>query len=177
MAEPIGTPDQPLRVAIFGAGPAGRVVAPQRAGLPALTSTPSADIMSLLESRGLTKDFGGLRAVHEFDFSMTEGEIVGLIGPNGSGKTTVFNVVTGLYKPTAGRVEFGPEGRQILGLAPHAVTALGIARTFQNQRLFNQMSVLENLEMGAYTRTDARWVKPEMERVLTLLPRRGAPRS
>jgi branched-chain amino acid transport system ATP-binding protein len=109
--------------------------------------------MHLLESRGLTKDFGGLRAIHELDFSMSEGEIVGLIGPNGSGKTTVFNVMTGLYKPTAGRVEFGPQRKQILGLAPHAVTALGIARTFQNQRLFNQMTVLENVMVGRTCRT------------------------
>jgi ABC-type branched-subunit amino acid transport system ATPase component len=123
------------------------------AGLPDLTPTQGRDIMPLLESHGLTKDFGGLRAVHEFDFSMDEGEIVGLIGPNGSGKTTIFNVITGLYGATAGRVEFGPDHRQILGRSPHAITALGIARTFQNQRLFNQMTVLENVMVGRTCRT------------------------
>jgi len=109
--------------------------------------------MFVLESHGLTKDFGGLRAVHDFDFSAAEGEIIGLIGPNGSGKTTIFNVITGLYRATAGSVEFGPERREILGLRPHAVTALGIARTFQNQRLFNQMTVVENVMVGRTCRT------------------------
>jgi branched-chain amino acid transport system ATP-binding protein len=114
--------------------------------------------MALLETTELTKDFGGLRAVHDLTFRVEEGEIVGLIGPNGSGKTTVFNLVTGLYRATAGGIVFDPGGgrrHQLVGRPPHAVTALGIARTFQNQRLFNQMSVLENVLVGRHCRTHA----------------------
>jgi ABC-type branched-subunit amino acid transport system ATPase component len=112
----------------------------------------------LLETTGLTKDFGGLRAVHDLALHISQGEIVGLIGPNGSGKTTVFNLVTGLYRPTAGHVVFDPgdgTARELTGLPAHAITALGIARTFQNQRLFNQMTVLENVLVGMHCRTRA----------------------
>jgi ABC-type branched-subunit amino acid transport system ATPase component len=109
--------------------------------------------MALLEAIGLKKDFGGLQAVQGFDFAMEADEIVGLIGPNGSGKTTIFNLITGLYPASGGRVVFG--GRNLLGLPPHAITALGLARTFQNQRLFNQMSVLENVLVGRHCRTRA----------------------
>jgi ABC-type branched-subunit amino acid transport system ATPase component len=114
--------------------------------------------MPLLETSGLTKDFGGLRAVHDLALRVEEGEIVGLIGPNGSGKTTVFNVVTGLYRATAGQILFeaGGDGRrELAGLPAHAITALGLARTFQNQRLFNQMTVLENVLVGMHCRTRA----------------------
>jgi branched-chain amino acid transport system ATP-binding protein len=111
--------------------------------------------VALLETLGLTKDFGGLRAVHDLALRVEEGEIVGLIGPNGSGKTTVFNLVTGLYRPTGGRITFDGGRRELGGLAPHRITALGIARTFQNQRLFNQMTVLENVLVGMHCRTRA----------------------
>jgi len=111
--------------------------------------------MALLETAGLTKDFGGLRAVHDLALRVDQGEIVGLIGPNGSGKTTVFNLVTGLYRATGGRILFDDGRRELTGLAPHAITALGIARTFQNQRLFNHMSVLENVLVGMHCRTRA----------------------
>jgi branched-chain amino acid transport system ATP-binding protein len=113
--------------------------------------------MPLLETFGLTKDFGGLRAVHDLALRVEEGEIVGLIGPNGSGKTTVFNVVTGLYNATGGRIAFdtGAGPRELVGRPAHAITALGIARTFQNQRLFNQMTVLENVLVGMHCRTRA----------------------
>jgi ABC-type branched-subunit amino acid transport system ATPase component len=113
--------------------------------------------MPLLETSGLTKDFGGLRAVHDLALRVSEGEIVGLIGPNGSGKTTVFNLVTGLYRPSAGRIAFDPGGgvRELGGLRAHAITALGIARTFQNQRLFNHMTVRENVLVGMHCRTRA----------------------
>jgi branched-chain amino acid transport system ATP-binding protein len=114
--------------------------------------------MPLLETAGLTKDFGGLRAVHDLALCVEEGEIVGLIGPNGSGKTTVFNLVTGLYPATAGRATFDQGAgrpRELVGLPPHAITALGIARTFQNQRLFNHMTVLENVLVGMHCRTRA----------------------
>jgi ABC-type branched-subunit amino acid transport system ATPase component len=107
--------------------------------------------MPLLEVVGLRKDFGGLQAVQGLDLSVDEGEIVGLIGPNGSGKTTLFNVITGLLPASGGRVLFG--GRDLLGLAPHAITRLGLARTFQNQRLFNQMTLLENVLVGRHCRT------------------------
>ena len=109
--------------------------------------------MPLLETIALKKSFGGLEAVQGFDFSMTEGEIVGLIGPNGSGKTTIFNLITGMYPVSSGSVRFGE--RELLGLPPHAITQLGLARTFQNQRLFNQMSVLENVLVGRHCRTHA----------------------
>ena len=108
--------------------------------------------MALLEAAGLKKSFGGLEAVQGFDFTLNEGEIVSLIGPNGSGKTTIFNLITGLYPASAGRVLF--DGRhELLGLKPHAITALGLARTFQNQRLFNQMTVLENVLVGRHCRS------------------------
>ncbi len=108
--------------------------------------------MALLETEGLTKDFGGLRAVHDLALRVEEGEIVGLIGPNGSGKTTLFNLITGLYPATAGRIRFDHGRRELVGLAPHRITALGIARTFQNQRLFNHMTVLENVLVGLHCR-------------------------
>jgi ABC-type branched-subunit amino acid transport system ATPase component len=110
--------------------------------------------MALLEAVGLKKSFGGLQAVQGFDFAMAPGEIVGLIGPNGSGKTTIFNLITGLLPASGGRVAFG-DASDILGLPPHAITALGLARTFQNQRLFNQMTVLENVLVGRHCRTRA----------------------
>jgi branched-chain amino acid transport system ATP-binding protein len=109
--------------------------------------------MALLQTIALKKSFGGLEAVQGFDFSMVEGEIVGLIGPNGSGKTTIFNLITGMYPASSGSVRFG--GQELLGLAPYAITSLGLARTFQNQRLFNQMSVLENVLVGRHCRTRA----------------------
>ncbi|MBO8141163.1 MAG: ABC transporter ATP-binding protein [Firmicutes bacterium] len=106
--------------------------------------------MALLEVRGLTMQFGGLRAVDDVDFHLDEGEIVSLIGPNGAGKTTVFNVLTGMYRATAGTVTFC--GRPIDGLRAHEITALGLARTFQNIRLFGEMTVGDNVVVGAHTR-------------------------
>ena len=111
--------------------------------------------MSLLSTSALCMAFGGLRAVHELDFNVEAGEIVGLIGPNGSGKTTVFNVISGLYRASAGRILFDDGKVDLVGRAPHQITALGIARTFQNQRLFNQMTVLENVLVGMHCRTTA----------------------
>jgi len=109
--------------------------------------------MALLEVEGLTIQFGGLRALDAVDFHVDEGEIVGLIGPNGAGKTTVFNVLTGLYRPTAGTVRF--RGQRLETLRPHQITALGVARTFQNIRLFGEMKVWENVVVGAHTRLRA----------------------
>ncbi|MDI3280383.1 MAG: ABC transporter ATP-binding protein [Bacillota bacterium] len=102
--------------------------------------------MNLLEIKGLCKNFGGLQAVSNFDLTLAEGELHGLIGPNGAGKTTVFNLITGIYRPTAGSIFF--QGRELVGLRPHQITRLGIARTFQNIRLFGQMTVLDNIRLA-----------------------------
>ena len=110
----------------------------------------------LLEVSGLTMDFGGLRAVDDIGLDIFEGEIVALIGPNGAGKTTFFNCVTGIYEPTRGDVKIHPPGgntRRINGMKPNSITALGMARTFQNIRLFPAMTVLENVMIGRHCRT------------------------
>jgi branched-chain amino acid transport system ATP-binding protein len=107
----------------------------------------------LLELRGLTKSFGGLRVVDHLDLHVDEGEIVSLIGPNGAGKTTVFNLITGIYAPDSGEIVF--DGRDVAGLPPHAITKQGIARTFQTLRLFLNMSVRENVMAAAYGHTKA----------------------
>jgi neutral amino acid transport system ATP-binding protein len=100
----------------------------------------------MLRVEGLTKDFGGLRAVNKVAFEVSQGCIFGLIGPNGSGKTTVFNLITGFLRPSAGQVFF--KDQQITGLAPYQVTQRGVARTFQMVRVFRRMTVLENLMMA-----------------------------
>ncbi len=102
--------------------------------------------MPLLEISNLGIDFGGLRALSNFNFTLEQGELVGLIGPNGAGKTTVFNLVTGVYSPTRGDVQL--TGRSIAGEKPFKVNRLGIARTFQNIRLFGGLSVLDNVLIG-----------------------------
>jgi branched-chain amino acid transport system ATP-binding protein len=99
--------------------------------------------MPLLQIRDLTHFFGGLRAVYDYDLDLEQGELVGLIGPNGAGKTTIFNLVTGAYKPTEGEVQLN--GDDIVGLRPHQITAKGIARTFQTIRLWNELTVLDNI--------------------------------
>ncbi len=105
---------------------------------------------ALLKTHKLTKAFGGLTAVSELSVDIFAGEIVGLIGPNGAGKTTAFNLITGVYKPTSGSIEFG--GRSIAALKPHRITDYGIARTFQNIRLFKEMTVLENVLVARHFR-------------------------
>lgn len=110
----------------------------------------------LLEVNGLSMDFGGLRAIDNVNLEIHAGEIVALIGPNGAGKTTFFNCVTGIYPPTAGDVTVFPPGgkpRSINGLKPNRITSLGMARTFQNIRLFPVMTVLENVMIGRHCRT------------------------
>jgi len=111
----------------------------------------------LLEARGLSAAFGGLRALDGVDLRVFEGEIAALIGPNGAGKTTLFNCLTGLCRPSAGELHLvAADGRRRLdGLAPHKITALGIARTFQNIRLFPEMTALENVMVGRHARTRA----------------------
>jgi branched-chain amino acid transport system ATP-binding protein len=99
--------------------------------------------MALLEAKHVTLFFGGLRAVYNFDLTLEGGELIGLIGPNGAGKTTVFNMVSGFYRPTEGEIRF--QGKNLAGLRPHHITGLGLARTFQNIRLWNSLSVFDNL--------------------------------
>ncbi|MDA1116972.1 MAG: ABC transporter ATP-binding protein [Proteobacteria bacterium] len=108
---------------------------------------------ALLEARGVGKRFGGVQALASVSFSIRRGEIYGLIGPNGAGKTTLFNVLSGIYAPDAGSFEF--DGAMLKGLAPHQVAERGIARTFQNIRLFANISVLENVMIGRHMRTHA----------------------
>ncbi|WP_078887716.1 ABC transporter ATP-binding protein [Streptomyces sp. NRRL S-118] len=114
------------------------------------TTTKTAEAAPVLEASGVTMRFGGLTAVRSVDLTVREGEIVGLIGPNGAGKTTFFNCLTGLYIPTEGKVSY--KGT-VLPPKPHLVTQAGIARTFQNIRLFANMTVLENVLVGRHTRT------------------------
>jgi branched-chain amino acid transport system ATP-binding protein len=108
---------------------------------------------TLLEARGIGKRFGGVQALADVSFSIRRGEIYGLIGPNGAGKTTLFNVLTGIYAPDEGAFAF--DGAPLARLAPHQVAARGIARTFQNIRLFANLSVLENVMIGRHVRTRA----------------------
>jgi len=104
--------------------------------------------MALLEALGITKQFGGLTAIDSVDFFIEKGMIASLIGPNGAGKTTFFNIITGFYRPTSGEIIF--DGEPIIGLTTDRVTARGIARTFQNIRLFANMTALENVLVGEH---------------------------
>ena len=105
---------------------------------------------SLLQTIEVNKQFGGLSAVTTLNMDVQPGEIIGLIGPNGAGKTTSFNLITGVYKPTSGKILFND--KDITGMKPHAITHLGVARTFQNIRLFKEMSVLENILVAQHMR-------------------------
>ena len=107
----------------------------------------------LLSCRSVSKAFGGVQALSDIGFSIHEGEIYGLIGPNGAGKTTLFNVLTGIYTPDRGSIVF--EGTQLAGLKPNLIVRRGIARTFQNIRLFPNLSALENVMIGRHVRTKA----------------------
>jgi branched-chain amino acid transport system ATP-binding protein len=107
--------------------------------------------VNLLTTTQLTKRFGGILAVNGLEFSVAAGEICGLIGPNGSGKTTVLNLITGIYKPTGGSIAF--EGRPIHDRAPHEICALGIGRSFQNIRLLLSLSVFDNVRLGGHIHT------------------------
>lgn len=113
--------------------------------------------MALFEIRGLTRDFGGVRAIDGLDLDVDDGEIVSVIGPNGAGKTTLFNLVTGMIPAGQGDIRF--EGRSIVGLRPSQILELGIARTFQNVRLFPEMSVRENVMVARHCRTRSGMVK------------------
>ncbi len=104
----------------------------------------------MLRTESMTMRFGGLTAVADLNVEIEKNEIVGLIGPNGAGKTTAFNMITGVYAPTEGRIHF--RGRDVTGAPPHRITDLGIARTFQNIRLFKEMNVLENVLVACHLR-------------------------
>lgn len=106
-----------------------------------------------LKLENVSKIFGGLAALTEVSFEVERGEIFGLIGPNGAGKTTLFNVITSIFPPTSGTVSF--EGKAISGMKPHQISELGITRTFQNIKLFDHISALENVMVGAHSRTKA----------------------
>lgn len=108
---------------------------------------------AILSLDGVSMNFGGLRALEGLDIELYDTDLVGLIGPNGAGKTTAFNVITGIYRPTAGRVLFA--GRDITGLKPYQISRLGLARTFQNIRLFKGLSVLENVKIAYHYHSSA----------------------
>jgi branched-chain amino acid transport system ATP-binding protein len=111
----------------------------------------------LLTAESVRKEFGGLVAVNDVDFTIPERSIVSLIGPNGAGKTTFFNMLTGVYKPTAGTIVF--DGQNVTGKPPHAITERGIGRTFQNIRLFQSMTALENTLVGMHSRLSGGMLK------------------
>lgn len=106
--------------------------------------------MALLEVKNLGISFGGLRAVDDFNVTIKKGQLYGLIGPNGAGKTTIFNLLTGVYRPTDGSILL--DGKNIVGLKPHKICQAGISRTFQNIRLFDKMTVLDNVKVGLNSR-------------------------
>lgn len=114
--------------------------------------------MYILEIRQLSKHFGGLKAIEEITFGVKNNSILSIIGPNGAGKTTLFNCLTGMTKPSKGNIHF--EGREITGLSPHEITKLGIARTFQNIRLFSEMTALENLMVAQHLLIKYQFLNP-----------------
>jgi branched-chain amino acid transport system ATP-binding protein len=111
----------------------------------------------LLTAEAVRKEFGGLIAVNDVDFTIPEGSIISLIGPNGAGKTTFFNMLTGVYKPTGGRIVLA--GEDVTGKPPHAITERGVGRTFQNIRLFQNMTARENVQVGMHARLKGGIVK------------------
>jgi len=108
--------------------------------------------VKLLEVIGLSKSFGGLAAISDLSFQVNKGEILGLIGPNGAGKTTLFNVITGVFKPSRGKIKF--KGEAVEGLPPYEIAKKGIARTFQATTLYHEMTVLENVMVGIHLQTN-----------------------
>ncbi len=120
---------------------------------PATTTIPAAAKSQLMTAQGISKVFGGLTAVSDVSFSIPTQSIVSVIGPNGAGKTTFFNMLTGLYKPTTGRITF--LGKDVTGTRPDLITKMGMARTFQNIRLFGTMTALENVLVGQHIRMKA----------------------
>jgi len=144
----------PAQRAVTGLSHAEQTAVPSRGGIAgefALTRRPPDPAAPLLEVRGLARSYGGIKAVQNVDLTVMPGSIVAIIGPNGSGKTTFFNLITGMIKPDAGSVRLA--GEDITGLAPHLIVERGIARTFQNLRLFANMTVTDNVLVGTHART------------------------
>jgi branched-chain amino acid transport system ATP-binding protein len=127
--------------------------------------------MAILETHGLTMDFRGFRALDGVDLRVEPGELHAVIGPNGAGKTTLFNLLSGLLRPTGGRIEF--EGREITGLPPHEVACRGIARSFQITSVFPHLTVLDNVELALVARTSLGYVWWRSDRVLRRFDDRG----
>ena len=134
-------------------GPGSEQLREPLPGTPVPAPAESSD--SIFEALAVTKRFGGLLAVSEVDFTIPRGSIVSLIGPNGAGKTTFFNMITGLYRPTSGQIRF--DGQDVTGRKPHEVVRAGIGRTFQNIRLFGNMSAVDNVLVGLHHRLKGRW--------------------
>ena len=107
--------------------------------------------MALLTARNIRHNFGGLRAIDDFNLDLHQGELMGLIGPNGAGKTTVFNLITGVYRASEGSIRYRDE--ELVGRTPHEITARRIARTFQNIRLFRDLSVLDNVRIAHFSQS------------------------
>ena len=142
-----------------------------------MSSSASGDRQPILAAAGLAKSFAGLLALQDFSVNVAPGEIVGLIGPNGAGKTTCFNVITGFLVPTAGQIRF--RGEDVTGLQPAQTARLGMARTFQNIRLFGSLTVLENVQVAAQLHQRARLVPtllglPSFHKAETLARRQAA---
>ena len=106
--------------------------------------------MALLQVEKMTHEFGGLRAVQDYELEMEAGQVRGLIGPNGAGKTTIFDLITGIHKPTRGKIIF--DGKDVVGLQPHQIASMGLGRTFQNLRLWRHMTALEHVKMACYSK-------------------------
>ena len=123
--------------------------------------------MAMLEVTSLGISFGGLRAVDELSMKIEKGGLVGLIGPNGAGKTTAFNMLTGVYRPTDGGIRL--DGQNLIGKKPHEICKLGVARTFQNIRLFSQLSVLDNVKTGLHNQITYTFAESMDEKALELL--------
>ena len=142
-----------------------------------MSSSATGDRQPILAAAGLAKSFAGLLALQDFSLTVPPGEIVGLIGPNGAGKTTCFNVITGFLVPTAGQIQF--RGEDVTGLQPAQTARLGMARTFQNIRLFGSLTVLENVQVAAQLHQRARLVPtllglPSFHKAETLARRQAA---
>jgi branched-chain amino acid transport system ATP-binding protein len=118
--------------------------------------------MGILEGKKITKSFDGLTALHNVDFDINQGEVVGLIGPNGAGKTTLFNVISGSLKATSGEIRY--KGKKITSMKPHQICRLGIARTFQSVQLFGNLSVLDNVFLGAICGTSTSTSTPDAKK-------------
>ncbi len=108
--------------------------------------------MTLLKITHLTHHFSGLQAVNDFNLQLEKGELVAIIGPNGAGKTTIFNLITGVYRPTEGQIEF--DGKQLVGVPTNQIISAGVARTFQNIRLFKELTVLDNIRIAQYSQAE-----------------------